>query len=79
MQARARLFDVESFEANGKTLRKAVFVDLETMDKVSMLVKDGEAVELAQHKGKDGVLSVGVAPAGFNYSLRFNSFTKVAA
>jgi hypothetical protein len=77
MQTRARFHEIETF-GDADQFNKAVFLDLETMDKVSMMLGDKQVVQLAPMVGKDGVLSIGLVAKGYDYSVKFKGF-KVAA
>lgn len=77
MQTRARFYEIETF-GDENQFNKAVFLDLETMDKVGMMINDKQVKELAPSIGKDGVLSIGLTAKGYDYSVKFKAF-KVAA
>lgn len=72
MEAKCTLYDVEVFGKNDT--KKAVFLDLSTMDKVSMLVSDDVAKELLPNKGKTGILTIGLKEKGYDFSVRYVSF-----
>lgn len=78
MQTKARFFDLEKFGKGEKKYAKAVFLDLETMDKIGMMVNDEEVASLAPSLGKDGILSLSLTAKGYDYSAKFKAF-KVAA
>lgn len=77
MQAKARLHEIENF-GDELQFNKGVFLDLETMDKVGVMLSDKQVKELAANVGRDGVLSLGFKPKGYDYSFTFKGF-KVAA
>lgn len=72
MQAKAQLYDVESFGA--KQTKKATFIDQETMDKVDCLVSDSVYADLLAQKTKMGILTVGLIKKGYDFSVQFKSF-----
>lgn len=78
MQTKARFFDIEKFGKGDKQFNKAVFLDLETMDKIGMMINDEEVANLAPSLGKDGILSLALVAKGYDYSAKFKQF-KVAA
>ena len=73
MQAKARFFDLEKF-GKDQQYKKAVFLDLETMDKIGMLVNDEEVASLAPALGKDGVLSLALVAKGYDFTAKFRAF-----
>ncbi|TSK07933.1 MAG: hypothetical protein FPO08_01075 [Geobacter sp.] len=77
MQTRARFHEIENFGSEGQ-YNKGIFLDMDTMDKVGVMLSDKQVKDLAPHVGKDGVLTVGLSPSGYDYSVKYKSF-KVAA
>jgi hypothetical protein len=77
MQTRARLYEMEQF-GDENQFNKAVFLDMDTMDKVSAMVSDVEVKALAPLVGKDGVLVIALKAKGYDYAVKLKSF-KVAA
>lgn len=73
MQAKAKLYDIETFGKEGQ-FHKAVFIDYETMDKVGVMVNTEQLAALRTAVGKEGVLSVGLQAEGFNYKVSFKAF-----
>ena len=76
MQAKAKLYELEVFGENDT--KKATFVDLDTMDKVAVLLSDEKFAELKSNQGKDGILTIGLEAKGYNYQARFKSFKTAA-
>ncbi len=77
MQTRARLYEMVQFGSENQ-YNKAVFLDADTMDKVSPMVSDAEVKTLTPLVGKDGVLTISLNPKGYDYAAKFKSFKVVA-
>ncbi len=73
MQTKARFFDIEKF-GKEQQHKKAVFIDLETMDKIGMMINDEEVSNLGPSLGKDGILSIALVAKGYDYSAKFKGF-----
>lgn len=77
MQTRARLYSIDTFGKEHQH-KKAVFIDLETWDKVGVMISDEEKASLAPSVGKDGILSVALISKGYDYSAKFHGFKVIA-
>jgi len=67
------LYDIKILP-NEKKTKMAVFIDMDSMDKVETILSPEEFGDLASHKGKKGVLSVSLTKKGYDYSVSFMAF-----
>lgn len=77
MQAKARLFAIDNFGKQNE-YNKAVFLDLETMDKVGVMVNEDQKKVLSDLVGRDGLLTFSLVAKGFDYSVKLVGFKAAA-
>jgi hypothetical protein len=73
MKTRAKLHEIENF-GDENQYNKAVFLDLETMDKIAPMVSDKQVKELYPQIGKEGDLSLALVASGYDYRIKFKGF-----
>ena len=73
MQTRAKFYEVENF-GDEQQYNKGVFLDLDSMDKIKVMLSGKQVELLAPFIGKDGVLSIGLEAKGYDYAVKFKSF-----
>ena len=76
MVLRGRLLEMDSFGKDGQ-YKKAVFLDEDTFDKVSLMVSDDDLKPLSGLVGQSIQVMIGAEKKGYDYSLRMKSYKVV--